>query len=41
VILAAQALTLDVPGPELVIATTNLGHLSQFVTADLWANIAF
>lgn len=39
VILAAQALDLSVSAPNLVIATTNVGHLSQFVAADLWTNI--
>ena len=43
VILAAQALTegrsLGLSGPEVVVATTNVSHLSQFVTADLWTNI--
>jgi predicted nucleic acid-binding protein len=34
-ILAAQALTLG--APAAVIATTNVGHLSRFVQADLWA----
>jgi predicted nucleic acid-binding protein len=37
-ILVAQAMTLGVP--EVVIATTNLGHLSRFIAADLWQNIA-
>lgn len=36
-ILAAQALTLGTP--EVVIATTNLGHLSRLVPAELWQNI--
>ena len=36
-ILAAQAMTLDVV--DVVIATTNVGHLSRFVPADLWQNI--
>ena len=37
VILAAQASLL---GPSnLVIATSNVGHLSQFVAADAWQNI--
>jgi hypothetical protein len=36
-ILVAQAMTLGVP--EVVIATTNLGHLSRFIAADLWQNI--
>jgi hypothetical protein len=39
VILAAQALGLGVSASQLVIATTNAGHLSQFVTAELWTNI--
>jgi predicted nucleic acid-binding protein len=37
VILAAQALTLGVP--NVVIATTNVGHLSRFVPAERWENI--
>jgi predicted nucleic acid-binding protein len=36
-ILAAQALTLGVP--QVVVATTNVGHLSRFVPADDWQNI--
>ena len=36
-ILAAQALTLGVP--DVVIATTNVGHLGRFVPAELWENI--
>jgi predicted nucleic acid-binding protein len=36
-ILAAQALTLEII--DVVIATTNLGHLSRLVTAELWQNI--
>jgi predicted nucleic acid-binding protein len=36
VILAAQALSLGVPG---VVATTNVGHLARFVPADTWQNI--
>ncbi len=37
-ILAAQAITLGVP--EVVVATTNVGHLSRFIAAELWQNIA-
>ncbi len=39
VLIAAQALTMGVPSFDLVIATSNPGHLSLFVTADLWTNI--
>ena len=37
VILAAQAVLLG--APRLIVATTNVGHLSRFVAADLWQNI--
>jgi predicted nucleic acid-binding protein len=37
VVLAAQALTLD---PTAIVATGNPAHLSRFVTAELWQNIA-
>ena len=37
VILAAQADTLNLP--NVVVATTNVRHLSRFVAADLWQNI--
>jgi predicted nucleic acid-binding protein len=36
VLIAAQALTLGVPTADLVIATTNVGHLARFVPAALW-----
>lgn len=39
VILAAQALTLGVPTSDFVIATTNVGHLAQFVPAETWETI--
>lgn len=38
VILAAQAATLDRTG--VVVATTNVRHLSRFVPAELWPDIA-
>ncbi len=38
VILAAQAATLD--QPDVIVATTNAKHLSQFVAAELWSDIA-
>jgi predicted nucleic acid-binding protein len=41
VLIAAQALTMGVPASDLIIATTNVGHLSQFAAADLWPNITF
>jgi hypothetical protein len=37
-ILAAQALELG--NPDVVIATTNVGHLSRFVAAETWENIS-
>ena len=36
-ILVAQAITLGIQ--DIVIATTNVGHLSRFITAELWQNI--
>jgi len=39
VILAAQALSLDQPSTEFVIATTNPGHISRFVPAIHWSEI--
>ena len=39
VLLAAQALTLEVPEADRVIATTNVGHLAQFVAAELWTQL--
>ncbi|NJK53813.1 MAG: type II toxin-antitoxin system VapC family toxin [Acaryochloris sp. RU_4_1] len=36
-ILVAQAMTLGVL--DVVIATTNVGHLSRFIAAELWQNI--
>ena len=35
-ILAAQALTFDA---GVLVATTNVGHLSRFVSAEIWPNI--
>jgi predicted nucleic acid-binding protein len=37
VIIAAQAVTL---GSPVIVATTNIGHISHLVPADLWQNIA-
>lgn len=39
VILAAQTLNLGIPSSEFILATTNVGHLAQFVTCDHWSNI--
>jgi predicted nucleic acid-binding protein len=36
-ILVAQVFVMDVQNK--VIATTNVGHLSRFVAADIWQNI--
>ncbi|MEK7831356.1 MAG: PIN domain-containing protein [Acidobacteriota bacterium] len=37
-ILVAQAITLG--EPNVIVATTNVKHLSRFVPADLWQNIS-
>ena len=37
IILVAQAVSLNVT--DVVIATTNVGHLSRFINAALWQNI--
>lgn len=39
VILAAQMLGLGIPTSDFILATTNVGHLSQFVPAALWTDI--
>lgn len=39
VLIAAQALTLGVPASDLVVATSNVGHLVQFVSAEFWDRI--
>ncbi len=38
-ILAAQAILLRRPDDIVVIATTNVGHLQRFTTADHWQNL--
>jgi predicted nucleic acid-binding protein len=38
VILAAQALTLG--AASMVVATTNVGHLSRFLASEIWQNIS-
>ena len=40
VILCAQALTLPVTATALIVATSNVNHISRFVTADVWVTIA-
>ena len=39
-ILAAQAVVLTASGSTVVVATTNVGHLSLFVDARHWRNIS-
>ena len=38
-ILCAQAAIIGVAGDEVLIATTNVGHLSRFSQAMLWSDI--
>jgi predicted nucleic acid-binding protein len=38
-ILAAQTILLPGPSDQVIVATTNVGHLSIFVTARLWRDI--
>jgi predicted nucleic acid-binding protein len=40
VLISAQALHLGLPRSDFMVATTNVGHLSLFVPADLWTNIS-
>jgi len=39
VLIAAQALNLDLSRSDFIVATTNVAHLSLFVPADRWTNI--
>ncbi len=39
VILAAQALTMNLPAEEMVVATTNVGLLARLVPAKLWQEV--
>jgi len=39
VIIAAQAMSLELPVADYIVATTNPRHLSLFVPCDLWTNI--
>lgn len=39
VILAAQALALGLAGGEVVVATSNAAHVSQFIAAKAWQDI--
>lgn len=39
VILAAQALTIDDPPGDVLVATTNVGHLSRLVPAAFWRDV--
>jgi predicted nucleic acid-binding protein len=39
VVLAAQVLTSGLPPSDVVVATTNVSHLSRFVNAELWTRI--
>jgi predicted nucleic acid-binding protein len=39
VILCSQTLSLGLPPTDVVIATSNIRHISRFVACDLWENI--
>jgi len=39
VILCAQALSLNRPPTDFIVATGNVKHITRFVPADLWSNI--
>jgi predicted nucleic acid-binding protein len=39
-ILAAQSMELSEPGTTVIVATTNVGHLTRFVEARLWRDIS-
>ena len=39
VILAAQALSTGLPSTDIVVATTNVGHLARLIPAALWQEI--
>jgi hypothetical protein len=39
VLIAAQVLDMNLKDGKFVVATTNVGHLSQFVPAKLWSDI--
>lgn len=39
VIMAAQILTCGLESTEIVVATTNVRHITRYVAADLWQNI--
>lgn len=41
VILAAQAFVIGDEGDDVIIATTNVGHLSLFASAKLWHEIPY
>ena len=39
VILAASATTIGQPGDQVIVATTNVGHLARYCDARLWTSI--
>ena len=39
VIIAAQVMAGNYPVAETIVATSNVGHLSRFLAADLWPKI--
>jgi hypothetical protein len=39
VILAAQTIRMGLPTSDIILATTNVDHLSQFAPAALWTDV--
>ena len=39
VILAAQVIEMGLPSTDIIVATTNVAHISRYVSAETWQNI--
>ena len=40
VVMAAQVQTCGLPADEIIVATTNVRHIANYVAADVWRNIS-